>query len=205
MANQGSKKSSSSLESAIWLHSDSSLRGKSHHANTVCSEQTDEDSTSYKSRANSAKHSGYWEMHINWNLEHELDLHNLLKHCEQNGVSAPQIGESLVSMLYQCDGHLSYRVTKMVDRCESYGTIGLDMLEHYNIRYVRGNPLWDDHCEEDSGMSSNVQISHHSGDSHRVSSSSGSSYGGSTRSGSSGGSPYSGLSRIKGLRKVLRC
>lgn len=69
-------------------------------------------------------------MYINWALEHELDLHNLLKHWAQNGVSAQQIGESLVNMLYKRDGYLGYRVTKMVDRCESYRTIGNDMLEH---------------------------------------------------------------------------
>lgn len=116
-------------------------------------------------------------MHINWDLEHELDLHNLLKHWAQNDVSAKQIGESLVNMLYKRDSHLGYRVTKMVDRRESYGTIGNDMLEHYNIRDVRGKPLWDDHCG-DSGMPSDVQVSHRSFDSHRVYSSSGSSYSG---------------------------
>lgn len=79
----------------------------------------------------------------------------------------------------------------MVDRCESYGTIGNDMLEHYyNVRDVRGEPLWDDHCG-DSGMSSNVQAIHRSGDSDSVYSSSGSS--------------YSGSSRIKGTHKSLRC
>ena len=54
----------------------------------------------HKSRAKAAKHSGNWEMHINWILEHELDLHNLLKHWAQNGVSAQQIGESLANMFY---------------------------------------------------------------------------------------------------------
>lgn len=193
MANQGSNKSSTSLESAIWFNSDLSLRGKSKYSRTDFLEDTEEDSTSYKNRSNAAKRSGNWEMHINWALEHELDLHNLLKHWAQNGVSAQQIGESLVNMLYKRDGYLGYRITKMVDRCESYRTIGNDMLEHYNIRDVCGKPLWDDHCG-DSGMSSNVQVFHRSGDSDSVYSSSGSSYSDSSCSGSSGVSSCSGSS-----------
>lgn len=51
-------------------------------------------------------------------------------------MSAQQIGESRVNMLYKHDEHLGYRVTKMIDRCESYATIGNGMLEHYNIRDV---------------------------------------------------------------------
>ena len=58
MANQGFKKSFTSLESAIWFNSDSSLRGKSEYTRTDLLEDTDEDRTSYKNRNNDAKRSG---------------------------------------------------------------------------------------------------------------------------------------------------
>jgi hypothetical protein len=54
-----------------------------------------------------------------------------------------QIGESLVGMLYRRDDHLGYRLTNMVDRCETYVTIGNDMLQYYDVRDERGCPLWE--------------------------------------------------------------
>lgn len=64
-------------------------------------------------------------------------------HCAQSGVSMEQIGESLVGMLYRRDDHLGYRLTNMVDRCETYVTIGNDMLQYYDVRDERGCPLWE--------------------------------------------------------------
>lgn len=39
-----------------------------------------------------------------WDLEHEVELYNLLKHWAQIGVSAKQMGESLANTLHPRDG-----------------------------------------------------------------------------------------------------
>ncbi|KAJ5891692.1 uncharacterized protein N7473_007920 [Penicillium subrubescens] len=83
---------SDNLENAIWFNSTPTDQGKYIEVDVIIDETT---------RKRRAKRSALWQNHIDGDLKHEVEMHRLLVHWAQSGVSMKQIGESPVNMLYR--------------------------------------------------------------------------------------------------------
>lgn len=77
-------------------------------------------------------------------------LRDILRIWVEGNIPADEIGDFLVSCLYNCDDHLDNRVTRMVDNRETYTHIARVLVEYLQIRDGEDKPLWTEIAPGDS-------------------------------------------------------
>lgn len=80
---------------------------------------------------------------VSWDLKAIHYLRRCLKRWILDGIPGDAIGAFLVTILYEQDFHLDYRLTMMVRDEQSQVHIARRILAFYQIRDDMGEPIWD--------------------------------------------------------------
>lgn len=91
-----------------------------------------------------------WYDALEWDLERVGQLRDILRIWVEGDVPADEIGDFLVSCLYNSDDHLDNRVTRMVNNREPYAHIAHVLVEYLQIRDDENKPLWTQITPDDS-------------------------------------------------------
>lgn len=125
------------------LRHDQDLTDSSRSASSNSSSSSSFDSSTDNTVADSdSDNSTRWQDAVEWDLERVGQLRDILRIWVEGNIPADEIGDFLVSCLYNCDDHLDNRVTRMVDDHETYAHIARVLVEYFQIRDDDDKPLW---------------------------------------------------------------